>query len=114
MLQEFLIKEGQQSTLQQAIEKLTAELAELQEKEEELQESMRLKSDSVSGDGGNTQVVRIKDAIHTLKLQIRAMSMDISLRNHSLQQERIKQQQRNSKYRKKKSLEDSMSLLDDL
>ena len=110
-MQECAIKETLSEAAHKSIEQLTQQLAELDERQEELAERLRARTgeDGEGAGGGTNVVVKLKEALQTLKTQIRTMNIDICLLNNNLLTARKQQAELRANYRRNKALEESMN-----
>mmetsp|Transcript_23075 Transcript_23075/g.38491 ORF Transcript_23075/g.38491 Transcript_23075/m.38491 type:complete len:237 (+) Transcript_23075:3-713(+) len=93
MKHELSQKEIEVATLNEKLEKLTATLADIQEKYDDLVETLDSKMDgsnTVNGSGGGSSlIVRLKDSIKVLKTDIKNMGRDTVLLNNNLLTHRV-------------------------
>jgi hypothetical protein len=80
-------QEQKAETVTASVGKLTSVMADLQERFEDISESLSLKTEGDEGSSGS-HVVKLKEGIKVLKEQIKNMGMDIALLNHTLLSQR--------------------------
>jgi len=85
----LLLFEQKQGQHQNSIDRLASELSEIDERTEESLLILQEKTGSGGGEGANNAVIRLRDAIHTIKKEVREMSITEQILSHSLLKERI-------------------------
>lgn len=81
--------EQKQGKHQQAIDRLATELSEIDERQEESLLILQEKTGNGGGEGANNTVVRLREAIQTIKKEVREMNITEQILSHSLLKERI-------------------------
>ena len=91
-IQELSLKEASIAQTQEKISICTSKLNELQDQYEEVSEALKLKGagGSAGSDGGSAGGVisRLKDALLTIKAEIKSMTASIAMLNYSILAER--------------------------
>lgn len=88
-IQELGGLEARQGEHQKVIDRLTSELSEIEEKQEEAVVVLQEKMGTHGGDSGNGSTVRLKEAIQLMKKEIKEMNMTEQLLSNFLLHERI-------------------------
>lgn len=118
-------KEARIVILQKALSESTQRLAEIQERCDEVNETLNSKTGSEPGShgdnnsAGGAMIVRLKDGLKTIKQEIKEISMGIMMMNHNLLVERVgqvksKQTQNHRRAQRKKVPRDSILSDDEL
>ena len=123
--QELLEKEARIVVLQKALSESTQRLAEIQERCDEVSETLNSKTGGEPGShgdnssAGGAMIVRLKDGLKTIKQEIKEISMGIMMMNHNLMVERVgqvksRQTQNHRRAQRKKTPKDSILSDDEL
>jgi len=88
--EELLAFEQKQGQHQQAIDRLASELSEIDERTEESLLILQEKTGTGVGEGvNNNAVIRLRDAIHTIKKEVREMNITEQILSQTLLKERV-------------------------
>lgn len=119
-------KEARILVLQKALSESTQRLNEIQERCDEVNETLSSKTGSEPGSShgdnnsaGGAMIVRLKDGLKTIKQEIKEMSMGIMMMNQNLMAERVgqvksRQTQNHRRAQRKKAPKDSILSDDEL
>lgn len=77
-------------------------MEELQERCDEIEHAVQLKVDGGGDSGGGHSIVRLKEAIKTIKDDIHSMTVGIAMLNNSISTYRINEQKENRQERMRK------------